>query len=248
MGFRAGDVNAFQDSTLTVTARVSGTHKAMLDTFRATFSRYGHCLTTPRRAFLIGYDWQIRAYLDNSFRFLISIPLEPPSGAALLYAFTAGFSDSDGCWSVSVKRGKTVFSFDITSGNHEMLMKVATALGREGYHPYVYLSRRKGTIKTVKSHDGSRLITLKEDTWDLVMRRKEDVKLSAGNILPYSRHAEKIAKMKLILEGRNEDWKEMGPRFEELRQHIHQETEETIRRAEIEYKARHRAPASGVVG
>jgi len=117
LGYRAGDVNAFQDSALTVTARVSTTHKAMIEMFQATFSQYGHCIATPRKVSLTGYDWQIKVYLDNSFRFLIPKPQFPPSEQSLLYSFTAGLSDSDGCWSAYESRGRTAYSFDITSRN-----------------------------------------------------------------------------------------------------------------------------------
>lgn len=54
--------------------------------------------------------------------------------------------------------------------------------------------------------------------------------------------------MKLILDEKNEDWEEMGPKFEELRKKIRLETTKTISGAEIEYKTRHKELASGVVG
>lgn len=57
-----------------------------------------------------------------------------------------------------------------------------------------------------------------------------------------------MEKMNLILDEQNDDWFEMGPEFEELRQGIRTETRESISRAEIEYKGRHREQDSGVVG
>jgi len=248
LGYRAGDVNAFQDSAQTVTARVSTTHQSMLEMFQTCFSPYGRCIVVPRRVFLTGYDWQILVHLDNSFGFLIPRPLHPPPRPTLLYAFTAGFSDSDGCWSAWDSDGNTAFSFDITSRNHALLVTLASELGKGGYHPHVYLSREKGTVKQVKGRDGPRLITLTEDTWTLVMRRKVEVKKLARSVLPYSRHSEKKAKMELILDDLNDDWTEMRPKIETLRSSIRVETTETVARAEIEYKARHGEPASGVVG
>lgn len=84
LGYRAGDINAFQDSAETVTARVSTTHPAMLEMFWQCFSRYGRCKVVPRHVFLTGYDWQILVYLDNSFRFLLPKPPKPPSEPAPL--------------------------------------------------------------------------------------------------------------------------------------------------------------------
>ena len=244
LGYRAGDVNAFQDSTLTVTARVSTTHQAMLEMFHQSFSHYGHCVVVPRKVFLTGYDWQIKAYLDNSFRFIIPRPLNPPSELGSLYSFTAGFSDSDGCWSASKRRGPTGFNFDITSSNHVLLIGLASALEKEDYHPHMYLSQKKGTVKLAKGPEESRWITLTKDVWRLIMSRKDEVKRLAHQLLPYSRHQEKIAKMKLFLDNRNEDWAEMRPRFEKLRRGIRLETRQTISRAEIEYKARRKELAS----
>ncbi len=248
LGYRAGDVNAFQDSALTVTARVSTTHQAMLQMFQKSFSQYGYCFATPRRVFLTGYDWQIKAYLDNSFRFMIPRPLSPPSEPTLLSMFTAGLSDSDGCWSAWEKRGRTAFHFNITSRSNGLLMGLASALEKWNYHPHVYLSQKKGTIKLVKGREGNRWITLTEDIWTLVISRRDEIKRLAHQVLPYSHHQEKIGKMKLFLDYRNEDWSEMGPRFTELQRNIRSETNESISRAEIEYKARHGELASGVVG
>jgi len=244
MGFRAGDVNAFQDSTLTVTARVSTTHRAMLEMFLVSFSQYGHCVAVPRRVFLTGYDWQVKVYLDNSFRFIIPRPLAPPLEPNLLHAFTAGLSDSDGCWSAWGKRGRTAFYFGVTSRNHELLMRLASALEKWNYHPRVNLSQKKGTVKLVEGREGSRRITLREDVWTLAIGRRDEIKRLALLVLPFSRHTEKIAKMKLFLDNRNEDWTEMGPRFERLRRRIRFETNKTISGAEIEYKARHGELAS----
>jgi AcrR family transcriptional regulator len=248
IGYRAGDVNAFQDSAQTVTARVSTTHPAMLEMFSQCFSHYGRCKAVPRQVFLTGYDWQILVYLDDSFRFLIPKPSSPPSEPVLVYAFIAGFSDSDGCWAAYERRGRTAFSFCITSRNHVLLVELESALEREGYHPHLYLSREKGTTKVVKGRYETRVITLTEDTWTLVISRCVEVKKLAFNVLPYSRHREKIAKMKLVLDGRNDVWVEMGPKFEQLRRNIRMETGDSISRAEIEYKARHEEPALGVVG
>lgn len=248
LGYRAGDLNAFQDSALTVTARVSTTHAAMLEMFEKTFATYGHCAAVPREVFLTGHDWQVHGYLDNSFRFLLPKPISPPTQIEFLYPFIAGLSDSDGCWFACAKGRWTAVGFNITSGNHELLAKLASVLEKAGYNPHVYLSRKKGTTKLVKGRSETKTITLKHDTWVLAISRIEAVKRLASNVLPYSRHREKKAKMELILDEKNYDWAVMGPVWKELRGNIRAETEETIRKAEMEYKARHGELGSGVVG
>lgn len=204
LGYRAGDVNAFQDSAFTVTTRISTTHRAMIEMFQASFSQYGYCVAAPRKIFLTGYDWQIKAYLDNSFRFLIPKPQSPPSEQSALYSFTAGLSDSDGCWSAHESRGRTAFSFGITSQNHLLLTGLVSVLEKQGYHPHVYLSQEKGTVKLVKGREESRRIPLMEDVWTLALSRKDEIKRLARQVLPYSRHQEKMAKMKLFLDDLND--------------------------------------------
>ena len=78
MGLRAGDINAFRQSSGIMVARVSTTHQAMLELFQQVFLPYAECVTEPRKAFLTGYDWQIKTHLDDTFRFLIDQPLKIP--------------------------------------------------------------------------------------------------------------------------------------------------------------------------
>ena len=130
-------------------------------------------------------------------------------------------------------------NFSITSRSSGLLRTLASALKIEGYHPRVRISRKKGTVKLVKGREGSRWITLTEDIRTLTMGRKAEVKRLCHQVMPFSRHREKVAKMNLIVDDRNEDWAEMAPKFGELRRIIGLETKATISRAEIEYKARH---------
>lgn len=247
LGYRAGDMNAFQASTNTVVARVSTTHQAMLEMFEKTFAPYGHCEAAPRQVFLTGYDWQIRATLDKSFSFLIAKPTHPPCETKQFYTFLAGFSDSDCNWSVHDSKGKTHYTFGITSANHELLAEVKIALGKEGYHTLLAITREKGTVKVMRGPKETRQITLTKDTWALVINSKEEVMRLARMILPLSRHREKISRMCLVLDEKNEGWAIMAPKIDALRRDVKADTVKTINRAEIEYKARHARPSSGVV-
>jgi len=94
----------------------------------------------------------------------------------------------------------------------------------------------------------TRQIKLSTDMWNLEIHRREEVRVLARRLLPFSRHREKVRKMCLVLDERNEGWDAMAPKVEALRRSIREETANTIRRAEIEYKARHDGAVSGVVG
>ena len=162
--------------------------------------------------------------------------------------FTAGLSDSDGCWSAWEKRGRTAFHFNITSRSNGLLMGLASALEKWNYHPHVYLSQKKGTIKLVKGREGNRWITLTEDIWTLVISRRDEVKAIGTSDAPLQSSSREDRENETILGRWKRGLERMGPRFTELQRNIRSETNESISRAEIEYKARHREPASGVVG
>jgi len=238
MGLRAGDVNAFRQSSQVVVGRVSTTHQAMLELFQQTFAPYGQCIMEPRKVFLTGYDWQIRVQLNNSFEFLIDEPIRVPTERVLLYEFLAGLSDSDGCWCLFEDKGKTACAFMISSQSKNLLTQLKKALEKECFHVYLYRDREKGATKTMRGVAGTREIRLTKDSWRLDIHRREEVRVLARRLLPLSRHREKIQKMCLILDEVNELWESMGPRVSALKDATKEQTARTIKRAEIEYKAR----------
>ncbi len=247
-GLRAGDLNAVRRSKNVVTARVSTTHRAMLGLFGRSFGQYGQCISYPRRVFLTGYDWQIKAYLDNSFDFILRKPAAPPQDKREFYWFLAGLSDSDGTWALWRSNNRTNFAFLITSGSGQLLSGIKTILERERYHVSLRVSRTKGSKKTLRGPEVSREIQLTKDTWVLTIARAGEVRRLARELLGLSRHEEKIQRMNLILDEGNDEWMTAAPRLDRLRRHVRADTFETIQRAEIEYKIRHREAASGVVG
>jgi len=98
VGLRAGDINAWRKTRNTVEVRVSTTHPAMAKLFSDSFRQYGHIMADAGKAYLPGrYRWQIRAHLDNSFRFLISKTSDLPKDSSRFYHFLAGYSDAECC-------------------------------------------------------------------------------------------------------------------------------------------------------
>jgi hypothetical protein len=85
---------------------------------------------------------------------------------------------------------------------------------------------------------GDKEIRLTRDMWRLEIHRREEVRALARRVLPFSLHRDKIRKMCLILDEKNEEWSSMAPKIEELRHDIEQDRKECTLRAEIEYKAR----------
>lgn len=248
LGLRAGDLNAVHKSKNVVTAPVSTTHRAMLELFVSTFSQYGQCIRYPRRVFLTGYDWQIKVYLDNSFDFILQKPVIPPWDVSESYRFLAGLSDSDGTWSLWRNSNRTNFAFLITSGSSQLLSEVKKTLEGRGYYVSLRVSRAKGSKKILNGPEVSKEIRLTKDTWVPTIARRGDVRRLAHELLGLSRHDEKIQRMKLILDESNGEWATAAPQLDRLSKRVREDTIETIRRAEIEYKTRHREAVSGVVG
>lgn len=239
LGLRGGDLNAARTSPNSVMARVSTTHPAMLELFQRTFSKYGHCRVVPRRVFLTGYDWQTRVYLDNTFSFLVRKPDSVPEDQESFYSFLAGLSDSDGCWSIGNGKGKSKYAFKIESEESELLREVRIRLESLGFHPTLYLSRRKGTTKILNGVVGKMQITLTMDLWGLRLQRWKEVLTVAAEIVQLSRHREKVEKMKIMLETKNREWTAVELRVKNLRSEIRNEVKISVKTAEIEYKARH---------
>ncbi|HEV2137767.1 MAG TPA: LAGLIDADG family homing endonuclease [Nitrososphaerales archaeon] len=245
MGLRAGDLNAFRQSSQIIVGRVSTTHQALLELFQQTFAPYGQCIMEPRKVFLTGYDWQIKIHLDNSFEFLIEEPLEVPTNRVLLYEFIAGLSDSDGCWCLFEDKGKTACAFMISSQSKNLLVQLKKALEKECFHVYLYHDRMKGVTKIMHGVSGTKEIKLKKDSWRLDIHRREEVRMLARRLLPLSRHREKMQRMCLVLDEVNELWESMGLRVAAIKNETKEQTGRTIKRAEIEYKARHPMAGKG---
>lgn len=244
LGLRAGDVNSARTSPNSVMARVSTTHPAMLELFVQTFGSYGHCSLVPRKVFLTGYDWQMRTYLDSSFSFLIGKPATVPDTIARFYAFLAGLSDSDGSWVITHNKARLTYAFLLVSEEAGLIGAVKSMLESIGLHPTLHLDERAGTTKIMYGVSGPRQITLSRDMWLLRLQRLEEVSFLATKILPLSRHKEKIEKMQIILNAKTKDWSPIEPLVNDLRSKIKDGVAESIRKAEIEYKARH--PGSSV--
>ena len=239
LGLRGGDLNAARTSPNSVMARVSTTHPAMLDLFTKTFGNYGHCSLVPRRVFLTGYDWQARTYLDNSFSYLIGKPQTVPVSEARFYAFLAGLSDSDGSWVITHDRARLTYAFLVTTEESRLVRAVKAMLESIGLHPTLRMDKKSGTTKIMHGVTGPREITLSKDMWILRLQRLEEVSFLASKILPLSRHKEKTEKMLIILGSKTRDWSLIEPLVKSLRNKIKEGVTESIRKAEIEYKARH---------
>lgn len=226
LGLRAGDIHATK-SRRSIQASTTTSHLSMIDCFWKAFGRYGHIGKTAVRDAESNYKYCIYVLLDDSFNFLLHKSSRMIfKNRESFYSFLAGYSDSDGDWGLH-KMGKYISrSFRLRTRDHDLLKQIKTALEGEGYHPNL------GVQKASKWGKNSLFAVY-------VDKRKEAESL-AQELLPYSKHREKIEKMKLILKARNKKyWIEIEDDVLELRKRIKDEVRRCVEDAKEKMQRRH---------
>jgi len=235
LGLRAGDINAWRKSLNTVEVRVSTTHPAMSRLFARAFSKYGHLMRFAEPAYLPGhFRWQSKAHLDTTFEFLVLKPREVPDGTEEFFRFLGGYSDSECCWSVFPRRNRIGISWAIETQDAHLVRQVALRLKANGFHPLLYWkAAKKSGTKNQMPH--GRIFK-----YTLALRRTDEVVALAHRLMPFSMHAEKITKMRVILTSPRGPWSEVSSKFERLRKRTKDEVEKYKEKAERAYYNRPR--------
>jgi hypothetical protein len=231
-GLRAGDLSGCWNSHHTVWARLSTTHPAMAELFFRTFREFGRCRMTPDKAFLPGrYCWKLSVFLDSSFAFFVKKPDSIPTASASFYPFFGGYSDCEGSWCIYNDKGSAAVAFVIESKDKGVLAGSAAALGLKGFHPLLYGFQRDSSVEV-------------DTKARLEVRRRNEVRALAEELLPISRHPEKIAKMKLVLESAESRWNRIKPRVQEFKRFVKREVVDFTRLAEIQYNTSRKGTSS----
>ncbi len=197
LGLRAGDINAQKHCRL-VSACMTSTKEAQIKMFKDAFGKYTHVKDYEAKGGYTLKTRKINAYLDPSFDFLIGKPQTIPdwifNDEKLFYSFLAGYCDSEASWIVTEHKrynGKwkdLVFSLGTCDKN--ILEQINQKLKTLGFNSHLYLVRKKGTY-------GERKCNF--DLYRVMMMAHEDVTRLAKNLLPLSKHEDKIkAKLNVI--------------------------------------------------
>lgn len=191
IGFRIGDLNVTKkgNQSETIIVKCASTKPGQLQLFKTLFSKYGHVLQgRPTKERKIN----IQANLNLSFSFLLDKSSESYKWVfdqrKTFFAFLAGFSDAEGCFSIS--RNKAFFSL----GNYDvdLLKKLRTYLIKFGIQtPKLYVSYRKGVL-------GSDGYISNGDYYSLVCHRKRYLLKLIGNLQPHLQHPDKIMAIKNV--------------------------------------------------
>ena len=189
IGLALGDLYVIKRHQ-TIVVSTTTTHPSMIKLFLKLFSKYGYCYIHPKKGTL-GYEWYLRCNLDLSFMFLLQ-PLPQNLDDESFFSFLAGLSDAEGWWGVVRSHSDSVsFIFELRMKNKSVLTKIKMELEKRGFHP-----RFGGTRKN--------------ELYSLRLLRKEEVFRLAKKLISYSKHEEKIEKMKLIIHLKNKNsWKEI---------------------------------------
>jgi hypothetical protein len=208
-GFSLGDLYVFERSR-TIIVNTTTTHPAMINLFCNLFERYGHCAVRPKKGTL-GFEWTLLCSLDKSFDFLTT-KVEYLDELDF-FSFLAGYSDAEGCWMVrrSHENGVSIL-FELQTQDRETLQHIKTKLERYGYHPTFGIKRLSGSYA-----NGN----LTKDMIYLRILRRDEVISLIHDLMPHTRHQEKIDKMKLILAvGKGFSWSATKNRIDAFRTDI----------------------------
>lgn len=194
LGLRAGDFHA-KWMRHTIRVQTSTTHPALFDVLCNSFENYGK----PSRYLYNGphgLEWFIYADLNSSFEFLINKPNEIPdwiiADNQLFFAFLAAYSDCEGNWHLTKSHEiHTRFTFRLRTSDKKILENIKSKLESLGYSPNLNIERAKGTISGYGVYSN--------DFYSLIIGKKEEVIRLIQNLLPHSKHNERITKMNYIL-------------------------------------------------
>jgi len=125
----------------------------------------------------------------------------------------------EGCWCIYNDKGSAAV---IESKDQRILRESAEELGRRGFHPFLY---------EVRWNSGAGV----DGKARLELRRRKEIRALAEKLLPISRHPEKIAKMRLVLESAESTWTRIRPKVRAFKDFVEIEVSDFTTSAEIQY-------------
>lgn len=205
LGLRAGDFHA-RWARKSIRVQTTTTHLAQINLLKSAFENYGEIRTYLTKNKSRENEWFIYVDLDKSFKFLLSKPKEIPYWVLrtkkYFFQFLAAYMDCEGSWKVQKSHQRhTRFIFKIRTGDLKILKQIKRQLEIFGYHPCLYLDRKRG--------DKTNYGTYNQNMFDLTINRREEVISLTKDLLLMSKHNEKIRKMNFILKNKNTKWADL---------------------------------------
>jgi len=172
------------------------------------------------------YAWRVVFDLDESFKFLISLPKEVNDGILnnddSFYAGLGGFSDAEGFIGLRGRfNDKSAAAFAVSNTNARICYDFLTGLRLRGF---------SGSVTKAREVDG-------QIQWALTVSSKDVIPLVDRLLL---KHEEKIAARNLIRRLAGTPWGEAGPTYKAFRRAIRIGRNACVLAAKREYENRHR--------
>jgi len=172
------------------------------------------------------YAWRVVFDLDESFKFLISLPKEVDGGILKndesFYAALGGFSDAERFIGLSGRyNGKSAAAFGVSNSNARICNDFLTGLRWRGF---------SGNVIKLREVNG-------QIQWQLAVSSKDVMPLVDRLLL---KHEEKIAARNLVRRLAGTPWDEAGPTYKDFRREIKLGRNACVLAAKREYENRNR--------
>lgn len=216
IGLRIGDLAVTKNHNQ-IRISTTTTHPAQIELIEKVFSKYSHIkvydyLNNGRKQYHVYCD------VNQSFDFLLKksevIPEWIICNEDLFFSFLAGYSDAEGCWSITKNDIKSIsFGFRLSTGDKNILIQIKNKLEELGFSVSFHLSKKVG--------DGSGFGIRNKDIYVIQIHKRSNIIKLLEKLLPSTQHNKKIRKMSLIKEIEDyKSWNDVKDRVLNLRNEI----------------------------
>ena len=236
LGFKNGDLTAWQVSGTSVMVTSSTTHPAFVDLFSHLFGSYSHVYRYPMFEEGKGYKWKVAVRLDNSFRFLLKSAQEAIREFAptreLFLSWLAGMIDSDGNIHPSQDNGYARVRVTVYNSDKALLYSIIEESRKIGYQfDGPYLLKEKDTVTPYG-------IRYTKDLWQIAIQQTSAAQRLLTE-LPV-RHVEKLERKRLAAFVGQREWSEISAELERSNERKRVDVLDFCREAEETYKQKHK--------
>lgn len=211
LGLRTGDLYA-KKSGKQIQLVTGSTHPAQFKMFQKTFEKYSRIYIRLNK---IRRYWYIECLLDKSFKFLLKklerIPYWILNNTTCFYAFLAGYSDCEASWSTWKPKGMNKFlaKYQLSTSDRDILYQIKIKLQNLGFMSSFGILRKKNQKTTLGKYN--------KDMYFVYLNRQKNIREIAKILLNYSKHEEKIWKMKFILQEMDKNCEDVKSKLDEFK-------------------------------
>jgi len=218
LGLRAGDFHAKRVKKC-IRIQTSTTHQAQVNLLKDAFENYGQLCIYLSKNKARQDEWFIYEDLQPSFDFLLNKPTHIPQWILddddLFFKFLAAYMDCEGNWHLTKSHKiHSRFTFRLRTGDKEILEDINEKLKLIGYKTVFSLSAKKGN---------NYFKPLNIDIYNLTLNGKVQISRLINQLLPSTKHSEKIQKMEFMLKHQNSKYVELIDDWTRIRDMIKKE-------------------------